>query len=262
MNATTLIFTFENHLKFKRYAPKTINAYSGAIQRFIKHFGQSPENITLEQIKTYLQGCNSVAHQKHITSALRIFYTHAVKQPHKAIKIEYPRKEQKLPNVIDQATILNTLQNIENLKHKAIITLLYSCGLRLSEVLNLQLTHIDSQRLLLKIVQAKGNKDRYIPISPNTLALLRQYYKAYKPQNYLFEGQGKEQYSERSIQNIVKRFFGMRSHPHQLRHSYATHNLENGIDIRLIQAALGHKSIKTTQRYTHVATTTLPKPMV
>jgi integrase/recombinase XerD len=262
MNQTTLILQFQNHMKFKRYAEKTIKAYTQAIKRFIAYHKESPENITIEDIKQYIQQLNSIAHQKHITGALRIFYKHAVNQPQKAVKIEYPRGEQKLPDVIDKTKIINTIASIENLKHKSILTLIYSCGLRLSEAINLEITDIDSARLNIKIRQSKGKKDRYLPISQCTLNLLRSYYKLYKPTKYLFEGQNKAQYSQRSIQAIVKRFFGRTAHPHQLRHSYATHNLENGIDIRFIQQALGHNSIKTTQRYTHVATHMLPQPII
>ena len=147
-----------------------------------------------------------------------------------------------------------------NLKHKCLLVILYSCGLRRGEVIRLQLTDIDSDRMLVKIRGAKGKKDRYVQLAGGALIILREYYKEYRPSHWLFEGQRGGQYSEESVLNVVKQA-GRRSgitkniHTHVLRHSYATHHLEQGTDLRYIQVWLGHSSSKTTEIYTHVSKT-------
>jgi site-specific recombinase XerD len=146
------------------------------------------------------------------------------------------------------------LDKIQNLKHKSICSLLYGCGLRLNELINLKIEHIIKGQNLIKIVQGKGSKDRFIPISDNLLQLLREYYNKYQPKEYLFEGQNNSpQYSEGSIQKIVKKYFGIQFHPHILRHCYATHLYEQKVDLNKIQKLLGHKDIKSTQIYTKLA---------
>ena len=148
--------------------------------------------------------------------------------------------------------------NTKNIKHKCIIALIYSCGLRRSEALNMKINDLDSSRMMIKIIGAKGKKDRYVQFPEGILPMLRAYYKEFKPKIWLFEGQKGGPYSGESILKVIKGAakaakLNKRVYPHILRHSYATHNLEQGIDIRYIQAWLGHDSIKTTERYTHVA---------
>ncbi len=174
------------------------------------------------------------------------------------------RRERKLPDVLDINEVKEILSNIKNLKHKTIISLIYSCGLRISEAVNLKVTDIDSERMMIKIVQAKGKRDRYIPLSEKMLYLLREYYKIYKPDKYLFEGQTKDFYSARSIQAILKSAIAKTNISkkitvHSLRHSFATHLLEQGTDISLIQKLLGHKDIKTTLLYTQISSSQLSK---
>lgn len=152
------------------------------------------------------------------------------------------------------------LRVTKNLKHKSIIAILYSCGLRRSEIINLKLTDIDSKRMLIKIRGAKGWVDRYVQLAKPTLELLRKYYKKDNPVKYLFEGERGNMYSPSSVQNLVKNAaikagINKRVTPHTLRHSFATHHLEQGTDLRYIQEWLGHKSSKTTERYTHVSKT-------
>ena len=168
------------------------------------------------------------------------------------------KREHKLPDVLSKSEVQSILENITNLKHKAIVSLIYSCGLRVSECLNLKVNDIDSDRMLIKIVQSKGAKDRYIPASGKLLKLLREYWTAYKPLEFLFSGQKSPKYSAKSIQTIVKRAaknarIKKKVTPHTLRHSFATHLLEQGADIRIIQEILGHKDIRTTQIYTHIS---------
>jgi integrase/recombinase XerD len=169
------------------------------------------------------------------------------------IALERPRGERKLPRVIDHDHIIRQISKISNIKHKAIIMLAYSVGLRVGEIINLEITHIDSGRMVINILNAKGRKDRVLPLSENVLEVLRKYYHKEKPFKYLFNGQGKLQYSSTSCNNIVKKYLGENYHFHLLRHSCFTHCLESGTDLRLIQTIAGHKSSKTTEIYTHVS---------
>lgn len=174
------------------------------------------------------------------------------------------RKERKMPDVLSIEEIKLVIQSIENLKHRTIISLIYSYGLRISECVKIKIRDIDSTRMMIKVLQSKGNKDRYVPLSNKMLILLREYYKEYKPKEYLFEGQIEKFYSVRSIQSILKSAISKtkikkKISVHSLRHSYATHLLEQGTDISLIQKLLGHKDIKTTLLYTQISQSQISK---
>jgi integrase/recombinase XerD len=175
-------------------------------------------------------------------------------------KVHRPKNPKTLPNVLGKEEVKLILNVQHNLKHKAMLSLIYACGLRRSELLNLKPADVDSRRHILIIRQAKGRKDRIAPVSEKLIELLRQYYRAYKPQVWLFEGQtGGEKYSEKSLENVLKQAVqkaGINKPVslHWLRHSYATHLLEGGTDLRYIQELLGHRSSKTTEIYTHVST--------
>ena len=179
--------------------------------------------------------------------------------PRRFYEIGRPKTEQKLPLVLSEGEISKMISVTRNLKHKAILVTIYSCGLRLSELLNLKISDIQSERNLLLVRGGKGNKDRTTVLSEKTLLFLRKYYKVFKPDVYLFEGQHGHRYSAKSVHNIVKqalRDAGINkpASAHTLRHSFATHLLENGTDLRYIQELLGHSSSKTTEIYTHVST--------
>ena len=171
-----------------------------------------------------------------------------------------PKRAKVLPNVLSKEEVKKILEANSNLKHKAMLSMIYSCGLRRSELLNLKFSDIDSKRNIVIIRQSKGRKDRITPLSAKILDLLRGYYKEYSPKTYLFEGQEKNtQYSARSLEEVLKKSVRLASinKPvtlHWLRHSYATHLLESGTDLRYIQELLGHNSSKTTEIYTHVST--------
>jgi integrase/recombinase XerD len=175
-------------------------------------------------------------------------------------KIHRPKRAKVLPNVLSKEEVKKILDAHSNLKHKAMLSMIYSCGLRRSELLNLKFSDIDSKRNIVIIRQSKGKKDRITPLSAKILDLLRRYYKEYSPKTYLFEGQEKNtQYSARSLEEVLKKSVKLASinKPvtlHWLRHSYATHLLESGTDLRYIQELLGHNSSKTTEIYTHVST--------
>jgi len=173
--------------------------------------------------------------------------------------IDRPRREKTLPTVLSEEEIISILNSIDNIKHKAIIMTIYSAGLRISEVIGLKIKDIDSKRMQIRVEQGKGKKDRYTLLSGKALEVLRAYFKVYKPKIWLFEGQGGEQYAGRSIQNILKTAVSQtdikkRVTVHTLRHSFATHLLENGTDLRYIQHLLGHESSRTTEVYTHITT--------
>jgi len=190
---------------------------------------------------------------------VKLFYKLTGKQPLKFKHIEYPRSERKLPQIIEKEFLLDCISKIENSKHKAIIALAYSTGMRVSEVCNLKIADIDSRRMIITIRQSKGRKDRIVGLSEKILAILRIYFTDYKPKEFLFNGQFDLQYSHTSCNQIVKKYLGKEYHFHLLRHSNATALLEAGTDLRIIQKHLGHASSKTTEVYTHVSTNVLSK---
>jgi site-specific recombinase XerD len=236
---------------------RTVANYSSVLSKFLTHFNKPPKEISASEIENYLLTLNSTAYIKQNIGAIKHFYKLVINQPRKFNNIPYPQSEYKLPKVIDKFILKNKINSISNIKHKAILHLIYGCGLRVSEATNLKITDIDSQRMMIRIVQAKGKKDRYVGLPNTTLSILRQYYKDYLPNNYLFNGQFTTQYSTRSIEEICKKYIG--TNPHTLRHSFATHLHENGTDIKYIQDILGHNSPKTTQIYTHVSNLSIAK---
>ena len=180
-------------------------------------------------------------------------YKYGLDRKYDKVSFKRPKPEKKLPRVIDGEFIKERLFKIENIKHKSILTLTYSVGLRVSEVVNLKIEDIDSKRMLIHIKNAKGRKDRVVPLSQTVLQLLREYWKEYTPKDYLFNGQNSIQYSIQSCQKIYKKYIDKKSSIHTLRHSSFTNLLENGTDLRIIQKLAGHSSSKTTEIYTHVS---------
>jgi len=201
----------------------------------------------------------STSYQNQAINAVKFYYERVLGGHRKVYLVERPREEKTLPIVLSEKEIGDLLKATENIKHKSILMLAYSAGLRLSELINVKLTDIDSQRMQIRVEQAKGNKDRYSLLSNRLLELLREYFLAYKPKIWLFEGAKGGQYSVNSIQAIMKESVkkaGIKKKVsvHTLRHSFATHLLENGTDLRYIQVLLGHASSKTTEVYTHITT--------
>ncbi len=220
------------------------------------------DGLNENDIKPYLQKLtqnkrsNSYINQS--INSIKFYYETVLGMPNRFYSIERPGKSKTLPVVLSKEDIISIINHTNNLKHKCIVSLLYSAGLQRSELLNLKLTDIDSKSMLIRVKNAKGNKDRYTLLSESVLKDLRIYYKQHRPKAYLFEGQFKEQYSANSVSKIVsnaaiKAGIKIRVSSHMLRHSFATHLLESGIDIRYIQLLLGHNSTKTTETYTHVA---------
>lgn len=253
-------------LELKRYANNTVRVYVSFFEMFINHYKDKDLNtIDDSDIRAFLQKMihknvsNSYLNQA--INAIKFYYEVVLGMPNRFYEIERPRKEFKLPTVISKEEVLSIIGSANNIKHKCIIELLYSSGLRRSELVSLQLTDVDSKRMLIRVQGAKGNKDRYTLLSRTALDDLRLYFKEWKPKKYLFEGLKANRYSGESVLKVVKGAaekarIGQRVTPHVLRHSFATHLLESGVDLRQIQVLLGHGSSKTTEIYTHVATNT------
>jgi len=201
----------------------------------------------------------SRAYHDQAVSALKFLYEQVLKKPAVTDGIPRPRKERKLPVVLSQEEIAKLLSTVENLKHKVLLMLIYSAGLRVSEVVRLRVSDIDGQRRLIRVRGGKGRKDRYTLLSEMVLKLLREYWKAYRPKDWLFPGQKEGSHlTTRTVEKILERArqrasIGKHCTVHTLRHSFATHLLEDGTDLRYIQELLGHKSSKTTEIYTHVS---------
>jgi integrase/recombinase XerD len=252
---------FENKMRVKNYASSTIRSYSNYISDMLSNFNKDAYHINNKEIVSYLETYNysSISQQNQMISSVKSFLSLVLNRKLDRINLQRPRKEKKLPRVIDGEFIKEQLFKIENIKHQAILTLTYSVGLRVSEIINLKIEDIDSRRMLIHIKNAKGRKDRIVPLSKIVLELLRQYYKKYKPKYYLFNGQNKPQYSIGSCQKIYKKYIEQSSSIHTLRHSSFTHLLENGTNLRIIQKIAGHSSSKTTEIYTHISNQTLSK---
>jgi integrase/recombinase XerD len=248
-------------LEYLNYSTNTINNYIHHIDVFLNNCKVYPTSLSSKDFQNYLNNYDftSISQQNQIINAIRFFYKEVLSKKYDKVSFKRPRTEKKLPRVIDGEYIKNQLSKIENLKHKTILTLTYSVGLRVSEIVNLKIEDIDSKKMLITIKNGKGRKDRNVPLSKNVLLLLRQYYLKFKPKNYLFNGQKSEKYSVGSCQQIYKKYIDPKSSIHTLRHSSFTNLLENGTDIRLIQKLAGHNNIKTTELYTHVSTQTLSK---
>lgn len=254
-------------LETRRYSFNTAKTYTFLFADFMKHHqGKRLIEINELDIKEYVHGIvkqgKSASYQNQVINAIKFYYEQVLDMPQRFYEIDRPRKERKLPMVLSEEEVTRLLSATVNLKHKAILVTIYSCGLRLSELLNLKICDIQSDRHVLLVRDAKGNKDRTTILCDPTLQLLRKYYLAYKPKEYLFEGQHGGMYSSKSVQHILQHSLAAAkivkpASPHTLRHSFATHLLENGTDLRHIQSLLGHSSSKTTELYTQVSTRSL-----
>jgi integrase/recombinase XerD len=269
MNTTAHITQFKNFLTYRRYSPNTIKTYTDALEVFFRfHQTKEPERLSIEDIIEFnteyiLQKNLSASYQNQVINAIKLFYRNRFNRFMDLDNIQRPRREKRLPNVLSKAEVKAIIEAPVNLKHRAMLSLIYACGLRRSELLNLTLKDVLSDRNLLFIRQSKGKKDRVVPISDKTIDMLREYYKAYKPKTWLFEGQfSNTKCSEMSLAKVLKQSVAKaKIHKnvslHWLRHSYATHLLESGTDLRYIQELLGHSSSRTTEIYTHVSTRNL-----
>lgn len=257
--------SFQKWMIQKRYSERTIRTYISLLKVFFRFLhNKRVETITEEDVLSFnseyvIEGGFSSTFQNQVINAIKLFYFTVQKKTITPEHIERPRTGRSLPNVLSKEEVEKLLNTPLNYKHKVMLSLVYACGLRRSELLNLKTRHVDYDRKLLIIKGAKGNKDRVAPLPVKIIAALKDYVRKYNPGNWLFEGQKKgERYSETSLQevfraNVEKSGINKSATLHWLRHSYATHLLENGTDLRYIQEILGHKSSKTTEIYTHVS---------
>jgi len=260
------ISQYKRWLRSKRYSASTVKVYSEALSTFLLYFKEKPSSeISNDDLIAFnndyiLKKQLSATYQNQIVNAIKLFYSVIQNRVIDIQLIHRPKRAKILPNVLSKEEVKMILEAVHNIKHKAMLCLIYSCGLRCGELLNLKFENIDSKRNLLLIRKAKGMKDRITPLSPKILEILREYYKAYTPKIFLFEGRiTGEQYNERSLQKVLKQTLSNTKIKkpvtlHWLRHSYATHLLESGTDLRYIQELLGHSSSRTTEIYTHVST--------
>ena len=251
----------EQKLKYLNYSDRTTECYLAYIKLFLDNTEIQPTRLGSSDFQSYLDNYNftSISQQNQVINAIRFLYKEGLNKKYNKVSFKRPRTEKKLPKVIDGGFIKEKISQIENLKHRTILTLAYSAGLRVSEIVNLKILDIDSKRMLINIKNSKGKKDRIVPLSPVVLNLLREYWKVYRPQEYLFNGQSSYKYSIGSCQKIYKKYIDENSSIHTLRHSSFTDLLENGTDLRIIQKIAGHSSSKTTEIYTHVSSEFLSK---
>lgn len=250
------------HMELKGYSRRTINSYVKCIETLAVHYHRSPDLVSDEQLRAYLherltKDDLSRSWLNQFISALKVFYSEVLKRDWKRMDIPRPRKQRKLPVVLSKEEVKQVMDVTSNVKHRALLMLIYSAGLRLGEARRLKAADIDSHRMLVRVQQAKGFKDRYTILSPKALELLREYWKKYRPAVWLFETRRGKQMSERAVGIAFKKALqkaGVQKQMgvHALRHSFATHLLEQGVSLPLIQKLLGHRSLKTTSVYLHV----------
>ena len=263
---TELRKQYISYMRYRNYSSRTIKSYCSCLIGLSRYYNLSPEKITRDQFLNYLyylveekQGSAVLLNQ--VISAYKILIVEVLRREWEEFNIRRPSRSIKLPVVLSQKEVKRIIEITNNLKHRTFISLIYSCGLRLDELCNLKVADIDSTRMQIHIRSGKGNKDRYVMLSQKILLLLREYWKRYRPKEYLFEGmiQGKA-ISRRTVQRafqVAVTKSGLKKRPciHTLRHSFATHLLEKGVNLIAIQKLLGHNHIKTTVNYTHLQTT-------
>ena len=270
-----VLMAIKNQMRLKRYQPNTKKGYLRHIERFLKYFKKSPNKISPEEIHAYFlylidHETLSFSNHNQAVSAIRFLYWQVLNIPLPKTAIPRPRKEQKLPMVLGQEAVTRLLNTVDNLKHLSLLMLVYSAGLRVSEVVKLRPEDLDEERGLIRVRQGKGHKDRYTILSDLTVDAVRAYQSAYPLTRWLFPGAKPGRHlTDRSAQKVMDRArqkagILQNATVHTLRHSFATHLLESGIDLRYIQKLLGHASSKTTEIYTHVSSKNLqniPSPL-
>lgn len=259
MRVSEHIGKFIQEMKRRNYCQNTIDNYASCVKIFFEQSTKDhPKNINEADIKAFLAKPAMVNTQRNYHSAIKKFYEICLGQKEKFRYIPYARKEQKLPIVLSQDEIQRMFNVCDNLKHKTILALLYSVGIRVSELINLKWQHIDRSCGVINIISAKGKKDRQVPLSNTIIPLLEKYYKEYRSKLYVLNGQFDLQYSDRSVGQVVKQLAAKAGinkdvWTHLIRHCSLTHMVENGTDISLIQRIAGHSNVKTTSIYLHTS---------
>ena len=251
-------------LYLRNYSPRTIETYVGCLVRFARHFGRSPDGLGAEEIRLYqldlIRRGVSWSLYNQVVCALRFFYRVTLNRPDVVVAVPFGKKPKTLPTVLGPEEVLRLLDAAPCGRDRVLLQTAYSCGLRIGELIRLKVADIDSVRMVIAIRQGKGRKDRLVPMSPRLLEVLRVYWEHDRPKGWLFPGQDPERpldssSVQRMCQNLVARLgLSKRVTPHTLRHSFATHMLEAGVDLRTLQAILGHNTLTTTAHYLHVET--------
>lgn len=252
-------YCIDSRLKYPSI--KTQENYQSSVGSFLNYFKNEvdPQHIKTDQIKAWLLTFETINTRNHKLCAIKSFYEITVGMPLKLDKIPFSKKNKQLPVVLSIDEIQRMFNVCQNKKHKVILALLYSCSLRVSELLNLKWVHIDRSRMIINIIQAKGNKDRQVGLNDKLIELLSDYWNEYKPKEYVLNGQFSNQYSEKSVNEVLKQLAkkagidNKRIYAHLMRHTSATHMVEAGTDINLIQKLLGHSNVKTTNIYLHIS---------
>jgi site-specific recombinase XerD len=255
---------FIDDLRLRNYSPRTIEAYAAGVARFARHFGRSPDQLGSEQVRSFqlhlLEGKASWSQFNQTVCALRFFYGTTLGRSEQIPLIPYGKRPRTLPSVLAPEEVVRLFQAARPGRERLHLQVAYACGLRISELTGLQVTDIDSARMVVMVRQGKGRKDRLVPLSPRLLEELRAYWRYYRPRPWLFPGTDPaEPISPATVQRQCQRAarragLKKRCTPHTLRHSYATHMLEAGVDLVTLQAILGHTDLRTTAHYLHVNT--------
>jgi len=257
-----------NFMVLKNYSQRTIRIYSDHIRKFLESWKDNDvKDLSAEDLSSFVHTTltetnYSRSYQNQMINAIKLYYRVIQNRNFDRLDLPRPKKEKKLPIIFSRDEIISIIRSTINLKHKTVITLIYATGIRLGEVVNILVRDIDFQRKLIHIRAGKGKKDRIVPLPEILVKQLRVYLDQYIPNEYLFGGWKNQQYSTRSVQKVLKQALvraGIQKNAsvHSLRHTFATHALEDGIDIRLIQEILGHSNIKTTEIYTHISNATI-----
>jgi len=268
MNITKWHEQYCKDARLKYPSERTVENYSCSVYLFLNYFSAEidPTRINTELIKDWLLTFKTINTRNHKLCAIKSFYEITVGMPLKLDKIPFSKKDKKLPIVLSVDEIQRMFNVCDNLKHKVILALLYSCGLRVSELINLRWANLDRSRMVINIIQAKGKKDRQVPLDLKLTELLDKYWREYKSKEYVLNGWKDEpQYSERSVGQVIKQLAkkaginNKRVYTHLIRHCSATHLVESGTDINIIQRILGHSNVKTTAIYTHISSNLISK---
>ena len=257
----------DEDLRIRGYSANTRASYLRCVRHFVRHFMRPPDQLTPEHVRQYQLYLTrdrrvSWPYFNQVVCALRFFYRQVLKKDWAVAQIPYQRTGRTLPEILSPQEVTALFRATPNLKHRALLMTMYAGGLRVSEVTRLRITDIDSQRMVIRIEQGKGRKDRYVMLSPHLHRVLQEYWRARRPRPLLFPGPTGRPLTRESVNRLfhqARRRATITKHvyPYSLRHACATHLLESGTNIRVIQTLLGHRSLRTTQRYTHVATTFL-----
>lgn len=251
-------YSIDCRLKYNSSA--TTSNYISCVKLFLYHFNKyrEPKEVPTSEIKEWLLLAKTINTRKHRLCSIKSFYEITVGMPNKIDRIPYPKSDKKLPIVLSVSEVQKMFDVCENKKHRVILALLYSCGLRVSELINLKWANIDRERMIINIIQAKGSKDRQVMLSAELIPLLESYWHEYKSKEYILNGQSSIQYSERSVGEVIKQLavkanINKRVYTHLMRHCSFTHMVEAGTDINIVQKIAGHSNVKTTNIYLHIS---------